>query len=282
MPAETEPRLFAVVGDPVAHSVSPAMHNAAITALRIHAHYVALRTTRPAFPALVLELLENGGGCSVTSPFKDDAFALEGRHSKVATRVQAVNCITGSAAEPQLDNTDVAGVQGALAELVDDDGRVRAVRLFGTGGAARAAAVAVNQRDPETLVRVVSRSPTRALGFVRWADEANVRCEVAPPAFEAHEEVYINAAPPVGGLPTRDMDEPGDPDRTQGRPAVYLDLNYQREGQAAREVLSALGVRVADGRGVLLHQGVAAFERFFGVPAPLEIMRQAVQDALRA
>ncbi len=281
MPAEKETRLFAVVGDPVTHSLSPAMHNAAIAALGLHAQYVALRTTAKAFPALVLEILGDGGGLSVTSPFKNDAFALPGTHTPVAKRVRAVNCISGPVGNPLLDNTDVAGVNRALLDLVGET-RVRAVRIFGTGGAARAAAVAVSVRDPETLVRVVSRSPARALGFVEWADESGVSCEAAPPAFESHEEVYINAAPPVGGLPTRDMDEPENPERNPGRPAVYLDLNYQKEGRAAREVLQALGVTVMDGRTVLLYQGVAAFERFFGVTPPIDVMRRALEEAFAA
>jgi shikimate dehydrogenase len=281
MPAEKESRLFAVVGDPVAHSLSPAMHNAAIAALGLSARYVAMRTTKKAFPSLVQEMLRDGGGLSVTSPFKDDAFALEGTHTPVAKRVRAVNCISGSAEQPLLDNTDVTGVVSALEELVGEQ-RVRMVRLFGTGGAARAAAVAVSVRDPETLVRVVSRSPSRALRFLEWAEDAAVRCEVAPPAFESHEEIYLNAAPPTAGLPSRDMDEARDPERSPGRPAIYLDLNYQKEGRAAREVLTALGVRVMDGRSVLLYQGVAAFERFFGQSPPIEVMRRAIEEALSA
>ena len=279
MPAESASRLYAVVGDPIAHSLSPAMHNAAIAALGLSANWVALRTTKEAFPGLVQELLEEGGGCSVTSPFKNDAFALAGRHTPVARRVQAVNCISGTPAEPLLDNTDVAGVMGALDDLVGDE-RIRSIRLFGTGGAARAAAVAIATRDPETVVRVVSGSPSRALGFVEWAEDANVKCEAAPPAFEAHEEIYVNAAKPTAGLPTRPMDEPEDPERTPGRPAVYLDLNYDKAGQPVRDVLAALGVRVADGRGVLLHQGVAAFERFYGMTPPIDVMRRAVDEAL--
>jgi shikimate dehydrogenase len=281
MPAENGSRLYAVVGDPVAHSLSPAMHNAAIAVLGLSANWVALRTTKEQFPGLVQELLEEGGGLSVTSPFKNDAFALSGRHTAVAKRVQAVNCISGSAAEPLLDNTDVAGVMGALNDLVGD-GRIRAIRLFGTGGAARAAAVAIAMRDPETVIRVVSGSPSRALGFVEWADDANLNCEAAPPAFEAHEEIYVNAAKPTAGLPTRPMDEAEDPERMPGRPAVYLDLNYDKAGQPARDVLTALGVRVADGRGVLVYQGAAAFERFYSMNAPVDVMRRAVDDALAA
>src|SRR5205085_8682831 len=99
---------------------------------------------------------------------------------------------------------------------------------------------------------------------------------------ESHEEIYLSAAPPIAGLPTRDMDESRDPERSPGRPDVYLDLNYQKEGRAAREVLSALGVKVMDGRTVLLHQGVAAFERFFGVQPPIEVMRRAIEEAMGA
>lgn len=280
MPA-SESRLFAVVGDPIAHSLSPVMHNAAIAALKIDARYVPLRTTHEAFPDLVRELLANGGGCSVTRPFKDDAFKLPGHLTDSARRTRAVNCISGHVDEPVLDNTDVAGIVGALEDLVGSE-RVRIVRLFGTGGAARAAAVAVALRDPETLLRIVSRMPSRALAFMNWCEGEGLSCEVAPPAFEAHEDVYINAAPPVSGLPTRSFDESKDPERTPPRPDAYLDLNYEREGAPAREVLRAFGVRVADGRGVLLYQGAAAFERFFGVHPPIEVMRRAVEDALNS
>ena len=72
----------------MAHSLSPRMQNAAIGAAGLDAAYIALRTRRTAFVPLIGELLRNGGACNITSPFKDDAWALPGDHSDLARRTE--------------------------------------------------------------------------------------------------------------------------------------------------------------------------------------------------
>ncbi len=274
-----EPRLLAVIGDPVAQSLSPAMHNAAIAALGLEARYVALRTTHQAFPTVVRELLENGGACNVTMPFKDDAFALAGEHSEVAGRTCAVNCVWGDPDRPHLDNTDVPAIRRVARRLVGD-AAVTVVRIFGTGGAARAAAVAVSDEWPHATVEVVSRSPERALAFVSWAEGAGVRC-TAEADILTRLDLTIRATPvdflkgeyPVGSPgPMATFDPPAPP------PA--LDLGYAPGGTSLVRILRQAGFRAEDGRGVLVEQGALAFERFFGVPAPIEVMREAVESAL--
>jgi shikimate dehydrogenase len=270
-----------VVGDPVSRSLSPAMHSAAIAALGLDAQYVALRTSHEAFPALVYELLSNGGACNVTMPFKDDAFALRGEPTAVARRTRAVNTVWGDADRPQLDNTDVPAIRIVARRLVGD-GPVTVVRIFGTGGAARAAAVAVSDEWPEVQVEVVSRSAERATAFVAWAEVAGVRCH-ADADIMTRLDLTIRATPVdflKGDYPVRD---PGpmatfDPPA----PAPALDLAYAKGGTSLVRGLQQAGCRGEDGRGVLVEQGALAFERFFGVPAPVEVMREAVENALRA
>jgi len=272
------PKLFAVLGDPIAHSLSPAMHNAAIAALGLNANYHALRTTHHAFPALVYELLKAGGGCNVTMPFKDDAFALNGEHTDVAKRTRAVNTVWGDPDRPQLDNTDVPAIRLVARRLVGDD-PVTVVRIFGTGGAARAAAVAVSDEWPLTQIEVVSRSAQRGEGFVAWATGQGLRCRAGADIMTSLD-LLIWATPAdflKGEYPVRNpgMRATYDPPP----PPPTLDLAYRKGGTPLLRLLSP-GIRVEDGRGVLVEQGALAFERFFGVSAPIDIMREAVESAL--
>jgi shikimate dehydrogenase len=262
MPAASATKLFAIVGDPVAHSLSPVMHNAAIAALGLDARYAALRTTHQAFPALVRELLEQGGGCNVTRPFKDDAYALAGAHTDVARRTRAVNCVAGEPDNPLLDNTDVVGIEGALHALLGDR-PVTSALILGTGGSGRAAAVSLADAWPGCQVTVRSRSAENRAAFLRWAQEAGVpmREHVEQP------QVIINATP------AEDSPDPGSG-------GVYLDLKYAAGCTASVRRARDAGMLAADGRELLVCQGVAAFERFFGVTPPIEVMRAAVEDAL--
>ena len=260
-------RLLAVAGDPVAHSLSPAMHNAAIEALGLDAVYVAARTTARAFPGLVYSLLEAGGGLNVTAPFKQQAAALVDHPSEAVRRTGACNTIWGDADAPSGDNTDVVGVQAALRELLGD-WQPASARIHGTGGSARAVAVALADAYPGADVAVASRAAARAEAFAQWAASAGVRCRPARQGEAA--DVAINCTPLTDALP---WPEP---------PRALLDLNY-RPGQTPMVLTSQQqGIPASDGRVMLVAQGVAAFERFFGVPGPAEVMRAAVEDALRA
>lgn len=280
--SQDSPRLFAVVGDPIAHSLSPAMHSAAIAALGLDAQYVALRTTREAFPGLVHELLTHRGGCNVTMPFKDHAYALPGVHSEVARRTRAVNTVWGDADRPSLDNTDVAAIRVVAQRLVGD-GPVTVARIFGTGGAARAAAVAVSDAWPGVTVEVVSRTAGRAAAFVTWAQEAGVRCH-------ADADIFTELGLMIWATPAGFLTESGYHVRNPGPAATYdpppnpplLDLAYRKGGTDVTRMIEHIpGFRGQDGREVLVEQGALAFERFFGVKAPIDVMREAVEYALR-
>jgi shikimate dehydrogenase len=256
------------------------MHNAAIAALGLDARYVALRTTPKAFPTLVRELLEQGGGCSVTRPFKDDAFALGGVHTEMARRTRAVNCISGDPRNPILDNTDVVGVEGSIAELLGD-AAVRVARIYGTGGAARAAALAIAGTYPEARIEVTSRSAEREAEFVAWARNEAIRC-----AGDADVMTPLDLL--VWATPEDFADSTGYRLRMPGLHATYdppppppaFDMNYRKGGTSLVKLMTHAGRRAIDGRAMLVHQGAAAFRRFLGVEPPVAVMRQAVEDAL--
>jgi len=147
--------------------------------------------------------------------------------------------------------------------------------LVGTGGAARAVAVAAAELEAE--VHVLSRDAARAQRFADWARSRGARVQPARGALEP--EVAINATPQ--GLKETDP-LPLDPARAE-RLSAALDLVYCRGGTRWVRALRAAGIPAHDGREMLVQQGVAAFGRFFpDHAAPVEVMRAAVNRALRA
>ncbi len=272
-------RLLAVVGDPVAHSLSPVMHNAAIAALGLDAVYVALRASAETFPELTRSLLAAGGACNVTVPFKRAAAALADHPSELVRRTGAGNTLWSDGSGIAGDNTDVPAV-AAEARAVAGGRAVRRALVLGSGGSARAAALAVAEVWPGVEVLVGSRDGERASDFVQWAKGQGVGCRAWGVGDRDAVDLVVNATPL--GL------RPDDPLPLEERAlaalgaAALLDLVYARGGTRLVAAARARGLRAADGRGVLVAQGALAFERFFTVAAPAEVMRAAVEDALRA
>ena len=270
-------RLFAVAGDPVAHSLSPVMQNAAIAALGLDARYVAARTTARAFPSLVHEMLADGGGLNVTMPFKLQAAELASDVTDAVRRTGACNTLWGDADRPSGDNTDVAAIAEAIRRLAP---RARRIRVVGTGGSARATAVALVQVAPACALEVGSRSVERARAFATWAAGLGLATSIWRPETLDDLDLLVLATPDPN---TKQAKEDGEPD-SEFTPIVraLLDLRYARGGTVMVQA-ATIGLRIPaeDGRGVLVSQGAASFERFFGVAAPVDVMRKAVEDALR-
>lgn len=261
-------RVFAILGDPVAHSLSPAMHNAAFRALGLDAAYVALRVEQTNLAAMMRSLAHAGGGGNVTVPFKESAAAALTRPSQRVSELGACNTFWSMGDELAGDNTDVDGVLAALDSL---DAPPTAWLIAGTGGSARSAVAAAVARGAKVAIR--SRDSGRRHGFEQWAQGKGATLMAVDQC-----EVLINATPM--GL------KPGDHlplalDATP-RAQVALDLVYSKGETAWVRQMRQEGLRAADGRIMLVAQGAAAFKRWFPEEdPPVEIMRAAVNEALR-
>jgi len=261
-------RVFAILGDPVAHSLSPVMQNAAFVALGLPAIYVPLRCSAADLPPLLGALVRAGGGGNVTVPYKELAAASVDRCLERAQLIGACNTFWGEADESVGDNTDVVGVCQALDRLEPPDGPWL---IFGTGGGARAAVGAARLRGAE--VAVASRTADRKDAFERWAASLGVR---RVPAENCR--VLINATP-VG---LHDGGTVAAGPSIAARAEVALDMVYARGETRWVHAMRAAGLRAADGRAMLVAQGAAAFERWFpDERAPTEVMQAAVNAALR-
>jgi shikimate dehydrogenase len=261
-------RVLAILGDPVSHSLSPAMQNAAFRALGISAVYVPLKCQANDLPSLIRGLARSGGGGNVTVPHKEAAAHSVDLCRDLVQTVGACNTFWGEDGKTVGDNTDVPGLLEALHQL-----EVPQAPWFimGTGGGARAAVVAAAQHG--VGVAIGSRDRDRQAQFHRWVSSRGV------PLVERSEcGVLINCTPL--GL------QPGDPlpiDVDQfPRAQVAFDMVYARGQTRWIGSIRSRVRRSSDGRAMLVAQGAAAFERWFpGRRAPVEVMRAAVDGALR-
>jgi shikimate dehydrogenase len=264
-------RLLAVLGDPIAHTLSPVMHNAAIAALGLDAAYVGLRVPVATFPDSFTTLGRLGLSGNITVPFKGAAERCVARRTDLCARAGACNTFWVEQGTLVGDNTDVPAIAAELADLGVSGGRWL---LLGTGGSARAVTIAAADARAELLVR--SRDPARARGLVEWATSQGVRAHVAEPPLAV--DVIVNATPlgmngddalPIDPATVRDFHH-------------VLDLVYRRGETRWVRDLRRQGIDARDGRGILVRQGALAWSRFFpDHPAPVEIMRAAVERALR-
>ncbi|MEP6589647.1 MAG: hypothetical protein ABJC19_00560 [Gemmatimonadota bacterium] len=269
MRANAGTRLFAVLGDPVRHSLSPRFQNAAFRAAGIDATYVALATTAADVEPLMRTLAANGGGGNVTIPFKSIAAAVTANASARVRTLGAANLFGSDASGLCLGNTDVDGILAALDAI---GGAAGPWCIVGTGGSARAAAGAAMERGVSIAVK--SRDPARATAFGEWATARGLAL-ADPDACR----VVINATPQ--GLQDDDP-MPLDPARLDGCEAV-LDLTYRAEGTTAWvRACRAHGLNAADGREVLVHQGAASWALWFPEQRPpLDVMRAALDGRTR-
>ncbi|WP_287156085.1 shikimate dehydrogenase [Chloroflexus sp.] len=265
-----------LIGDPVAHSRSPAMHNAALAALGIAARYRAVQTTAAELADRLAALRQpHFLGANVTLPHKQAVIPLLDEIEPAAARIGAVNTIVRQPDGRLLGvNTDAPGLLADLAAAswapVDQE-----VVILGASGAARAAAFALADAGVNGIT-IVNRSLMRAieLAAAAAANQPALRIRalsLSDPAVTdvvARCTLLINAT----ALGWHD-DETPIPDPPVGTHCLVYDMVYRET--ALLRAAAARGARVRDGRGMLVEQGALAFERWTGRPAPREIMWQA-------
>ena len=261
------PRL-GVCGWPVAHSRSPAMHNAALAALGLHDwRYQKLPIPPDAF-ADAVRALERAGfaGINVTIPHKEAALAVADAATDTARAVGAANTLTFAAGRIEADNTDVQGLLDAIAPVCDPRGR-RAL-VLGAGGAGRAAVHALVTADAAEVM-VWNRTPERAERLCRELGGRPVR------AAEPADVIVQCTSVGLKGLDAPFKRLPIDAD-TFGAGICVIDLVYRAEDTTFLAAARSRGADVIDGLEVLVGQGALALERWTGRPAPRDVMRRAV------
>ncbi len=270
------PRVFAVLGDPVGHSLSPLIHNAAIRQLGLHATYVALRCGAADCGSLMRKLARAGGGGNVTVPHKELAAKVVDRPSQAVLRTGACNTFWYAGDALMGENTDVEGFRRALRDLTGDLAAGARVLLAGAGGSARAVLASLL---PEKVgeVAILNRTPARAHALALEAGDPRVRVLDGPADLRGEAFDLLVNATSLGLSPDDPLAIPLDDLRHVG---AVLDLVYGSGETPLTSAARSRGIPAGDGKRMLVYQGAAAFECWWGRPAPVEAMFRALGAAL--
>jgi shikimate dehydrogenase len=263
----------AVIGDPVRHSLSPVIHNAAFEALGLDWVYVALEVAAGGVPEAFAGVRALGlRGLSVTTPHKEAAAAACDALAGDATSLAAVNCVVNEAGTLVGHSTDGYGFVAALRDEAALDPRGCACVVLGAGGAARSIALALSGAGAGE-VAVVNRTPARAEGAVALLG-ATGRV-VAPDDVGT----TVGAADLVVNATTVGMGDDGglplDPSALRAG-QVVADIVYEPRRTPLLAAAEQAGARTLDGLPMLVHQAAIAFELWTGVAAPVPVMLDAV------
>ncbi|MBA3014272.1 MAG: shikimate dehydrogenase [Proteobacteria bacterium] len=263
MPVNGATEVYGILGNPVSHSLSPAMHNAAFQALGLNKVYVP-------FPAVDAGAAIQGfkalgiRGASVTIPHKQAVIPFLDSIDPVAAKIGAVNTLVINEGLVFGANTDWLGANAALKQLTPLRGKK--VLLLGAGGSARAIGFGLLEEGAE--LTLASRTPAtgQALAEVLGCPWAPLNSVIG---FAA--DILINATSVGMGKSTGLSPVPRE---AVANFALVMDIVYSPLETLLLREAHAAGCRTINGLAMLLYQGVAQFERWTGVQAPVEIMRQ--------
>ncbi|WP_300530948.1 shikimate dehydrogenase [Maricaulis sp.] len=265
-----------VIGQPIAHSLSPLMMAHWIEAAGLNALYGPYIASPHMFAPVALALQRSGlSGLNVTLPHKEQALVIAHRISDRADAIGAANLLTFADGEVHADNTDAPGFIGSLKASGGDPAGQR-VLVLGAGGAARSIVYGLVEAGASSII-IANRNRDRAKAL---------RDRIAPAAeitgWDGREEVVsdvdivVNATSlGLTGQPVLDMDF-----TKASKPLIVADSVYSPLKTAFLRTAEEAGHKTVDGLGMLIEQGKPSFEAFFGQPAPDVDVRTPLMAAL--
>ena len=250
-------KLYAVVGNPVAHSLSPLIHNAWIADAGLNAHYDRVHLTSESARDDLRAMASIYDGLNVTLPHKIAALSAATKSSLEARTVGAANTLVREHGAWTAHNTDVAGFEVAMHAACGDELRNLRVLLIGAGGAARAAAVSLNRSGARFTI--ANRSVVNAAALANeLAPHAHAAGLDDIESLSADADIIVNSA---------SLGHAGEslPPLSPGRGRPFLDLSYGKAAAGALEAAASAGWTRHDGLTMLVAQAAAAFHLWFGV-----------------
>ncbi|MBT9132052.1 MAG: Shikimate dehydrogenase (NADP(+)) [Firmicutes bacterium] len=277
-------KIFGVIGFPIEHTASPAIHNAAFAALGLDCAYLPL-AVRPENLGRAVAGLSSLGiiGLNVTIPHKETVIACLDEVSEEARRIGAVNTVAIRSGKLIGYNTDGKGFVQALKEEGKIDIQGRRIVILGAGGAGRAVAVQSGLEGAGELIifdKIAPRAkrlaadigrniPQLRVGVISWdkikfnVGKADILINATPVGMNAGDKLLI------------------DPEWLLPRTLVF-DLVYNPQETRLIQASRERGCSVVGGLGMLIHQGALSFELWTGKEAPLDAMRKAAEEVINS
>jgi shikimate dehydrogenase len=288
-------KLLGVIGHPISHTCSPAMHNAAIEYLGLDYRYVAFAVT-PADLATALAGFAAIGvvGCSVTIPHKQAIMPLLTQITPLAQAVGAVNTISNTPTGWHGTNTDIAGFLAPLQAIQRDWGQTTAI-VLGNGGAARAVVAGCHQLGCQEI-HVFGRDATKLAAFgASWQEIQLQAIDGKTSPVQIHTQLWSELATSIDrdnlllinstpiGMHPHVTDSPIDSAIMAkiGENTIVYDLIYTPRPTKFLQLATANGAIAIDGLEMLIQQGAIAFELWLQQAAPIELMRQTLLQSIQ-
>lgn len=277
--AITEKRMYAVVGHPISHSLSPVMHQTALDYYKIDAEYVAIDLPQSQLREFIPWCNhDNFLGCNITIPHKEAFNEIVDEIDPFAREVGVINTLVKRDYKLIGYNTDVYGFLKPLEPYIDDIEYSRAI-IFGTGGASKAVKIALESEDFEELV-FVSRRPNqrkiesdiseiKVLDYNQWQ------------SFAEEADLFINTTP-VGMYPNSEKTFLRKGEAELFEEKICYDLIYNPLETTFLRQASEFGAITINGLDMLIHQGSKSLELWTGHTFPVEKIRNKLMNQLQS
>ncbi len=281
MSASTPPKIYGLIGYHVKHSLSPFMHNAAFGALNINAEYRLFEKSPKELDNFLKSLAkENIYGLNVTIPYKEKIITFMDKISNEAKLIGAVNTIKVYGDELEGFNTDGAGFLEHLTKDLGFTPNGKNVAIIGAGGASRAISVYLAKEEPRIIsIHDIDKIKVGALVTYLKEHFNNVEFRQADSIEELNIEVsdlLINATP----IGMKEADLCVVSEKFIHKNLLVYDLIYNPKETKLLRIAKEKGAKNSNGLGMLLYQGVRSFQIWIDKPAPIDIMRQTLKEAV--
>jgi shikimate dehydrogenase len=261
--------LYGVVGSPIAHSLSPTLHNVAFSARDLNAVYLAFETKDIEGSVKAMRSL-GIKGMSVTLPFKSSVLPYLDEMDEMAKKIGAVNTIVNLNGRLIGYNTDALGALKALQDVVDLTGMK--CLLLGAGGAARAIGFILKEKGIH--LTIVNRSHERGIELARYLQSPFVLLQ---DLRENDSDILIQTTP-VGMHPHADQCPV--PEHILERSTVVMDVIYNPIETQLLKLAKNHGCKTVSGLTMFVYQGAEQFRLWTGINPPISAMKRAVEEAL--
>jgi shikimate dehydrogenase len=274
-------RLLGVIGDPVGHTSSPAMHNAAIAALGLDYVYAAFHV-RPELLGRAMDGMRalNIAGLNVTVPHKQGVMEYMDEVSEEAVAIGAVNTVAYRDGRLVGHNTDAFGIVESLKRDGGMEHLPAKVVLLGAGGAARAILYALLQSARVEEILLLNRTVTKAESLARDLDSAG-RVKVGPMDAPGVADAGLLINSTSVGMHPHDGVSPLADASVLHADMLVADIVYKPLKTRLMEQAESAGARTINGLGMLAWQGARSFEIWTGITPPVDVMMAAALERVK-
>jgi len=271
----TDFKTYCIIGDPIDHSLSPAIYNAAFTTLGLNCSYIAFRVQESQLKNSMDSLRAiNIGGFNVTMPHKVAVLNYVDRYDKTVEKVGAANTVNNEGGKLYAYNTDVVGfIEPLHQRMIDLSGYE--VLILGAGGAARAVAVALSQEKGVSKINIFNRDIDRSTNLANIINKLGIETSIISEndmqkiAFRSN--LIINTTP-LGMKNEQSMIKSS----SISKESIVYDIVYKPIETKLLENAKTAGAQVIYGYEMLLEQAIASFKIWFRIDPPIESMKKVL------